>query len=134
MAKSLTEKFSKKDDGVEFIVITEKSFWGQPAGSKMYISSPEEVAAEVSKLKPGQLISIKDLRAKIATKHGADFACPLTTSIFLRIAIDYWLEDTKRLGGNFPFWRTIDIKEDKLFKKLNAEQQELIIKKQAEES
>ena len=50
--------------------------------------------------------NFKDIRLKLAKKSKADNTCPVTFGIFLRLAIDYSLIETKYLKlecPNFPF-------------------------------
>jgi hypothetical protein len=56
----------------------------------------------------GRIVTINELRAVLAKKHRADFACPMTTGIFAWIAAHAAVESeaagTKRVT---PFWRTL---------------------------
>jgi hypothetical protein len=58
----------------------------------------------------GCVVTINELRATLAKKHKADFACPITTGIFAWIAAHAAAEDEaegkKRMT---PFWRTLKI-------------------------
>ena len=58
----------------------------------------------------GRVVTINELRAALAKKHKADFACPITTGIFSWIAAHAAAEDEaegkKRIT---PFWRTLKI-------------------------
>lgn len=101
----------------------EKNFGGMPAGALMLISTPQEVAAFVKDRVPrGETITIPELRVALAQAHGAVGTCPLTTSIFLRIAAEAaW--DEMQAGASAddvtPFWRAVDPKSD-LAKKLRC--------------
>jgi hypothetical protein len=93
------------------VTVLEKPFAGIPAGARLAISSPKEIGAIVAKLKPGETIDVKSLRERIAKAHKADAACPMTTSIFLRILAEHALEEMaagKPAGAVTPFWRAID--------------------------
>lgn len=74
----------------------------------MVIAAPREVDALMKKVPRGKLTSINELRAALAKKHGADFACPITTGIFSWIAANAAAEDVaagrKRVT---PYWRTL---------------------------
>jgi hypothetical protein len=56
----------------------------------------------------GRLTTINELRAALAKKHKADFACPITTGIFSWIAAhaadEAAMEGRKRFT---PYWRTL---------------------------
>lgn len=62
------------------------------------------------------------LRLALAKDRGAEATCPLTTSIFLRIAAEAaWdeMEAGAALANITPFWRVVDPKSD-LAKKLRC--------------
>ena len=74
----------------------------------MVIPAPLEVDALMKKVPKGRLVTINELRAALAAKHKADFACPLTTGIFSWIAAhaaaEAEAEGAKRIT---PYWRTL---------------------------
>jgi hypothetical protein len=75
---------------------------------RMVIAAPREVDALMRQVPKGRVITINELRATLAKKHKADFACPITTGIFSWIAAHAAAEDEaegkKRIT---PFWRTL---------------------------
>jgi hypothetical protein len=79
--------------------------WG---GGLMVIPAPREVDALIKKVPRGRLVTINELRAALAKKHRADFACPITTGIFAWIAAHAAAEDEvagkKRVT---PYWRAL---------------------------
>ena len=79
--------------------------WGT---GTMVIPAPREVAALMRKVPRGRLTTINELRAALARKHQADFACPITTGIFSWIAAHAAAEASaagrKRIT---PYWRTL---------------------------
>ena len=79
--------------------------WGT---GKMVIPAPREVDALMRLVPKGRLVTINELRAALAKKHKADFACPITTGIFSWIAAhaaaEAEVEGTKRVT---PYWRTL---------------------------
>jgi len=79
--------------------------WGE---GTMVIPAPLEVDALMKKVPKGRLVTINELRAALAAKHKADFACPLTTGIFSWIAAhaaaEAEAEGAKRIT---PYWRTL---------------------------
>lgn len=79
--------------------------WGEGI---MVIPAPREVDALMKKIPRGKLTTINELRAALAKKHKADFACPITTGIFSWIAAYAAAEDAaagrKRIT---PYWRTL---------------------------
>ena len=79
--------------------------WGS---GTMVIPAPAEVDALMKKIPRGRLITIAELRAALAKKHGTTIACPITTGIFAWIAAHAAEEDAaagrKRIT---PYWRTL---------------------------
>ncbi|MEK7780497.1 MAG: hypothetical protein AAB370_03220 [Verrucomicrobiota bacterium] len=74
----------------------------------MVIPAPREVDALMRQVPKGCLVTINELRAALAMKHKAGFACPITTGIFSWIAAhaaaEAEAEGAKRIT---PFWRTL---------------------------
>ena len=92
------------------VVILEKAWGGMSAGDKMYISSPLELDAAIRLLPPGEVMSIAELRHKVADDHGCAGTCHLTTSIFIRIAAEAAREQLDAGASPAdvtPFWRVV---------------------------
>ena len=116
--KTWTEKMQAKPP---HYVILDKDFAGIPKGSKLLISCPVEVAAELKNITPGTIISIQAFRRKLAEKNNCDAACPVSTSLFLRIVAEHTWEEFSRTGstkGLAPFWRVVE-SSSPMAKKLN---------------
>jgi len=79
--------------------------WGE---GRMVIPAPIEVDALMRRVPKGRLVTINELRAALAAKHQADFACPMTTGIFSRIAA-HAAEEAAQAGAKriTPYWRTL---------------------------
>ena len=79
--------------------------WGE---GTMVIPAPIEVDALMKQVPKGRVVTVNDLRSALATKHKANFACPLTTGIFAWIAAHAAAEaeadGAKRIT---PYWRTL---------------------------
>lgn len=102
-------------------VILEKDFAGIPKGSKLHISSPEEIAAELKTIPLGSIMSIQAFRRRLAEKNKCDATCPVSTSIFLRIVAEYTWEEfnsSNSIQGLAPFWRVVE-SSSPMAKKLN---------------
>ena len=108
------------------IKVLDKGFSDISAGDKMLISSPEKIADFIYAIPKGSFFTIKELRRGLALKAGADKTCPVTTGIFLRMAIEQNKDDV-----NFPYWRVIDEKHP-VVKKLNLDRN-LIQKRRVDE-
>ncbi|HEY7089404.1 MAG TPA: methylated DNA-protein cysteine methyltransferase [Tepidisphaeraceae bacterium] len=81
--------------------------WGT---GTMVIPAPIEVDAIMKRIPKGKLITINEIRAQLARKHRANFACPITTGIFAWIsahaAEEAAAEGKKRIT---PYWRTLKV-------------------------
>lgn len=79
--------------------------WGT---GTMVIPAPCEVDKLMRLVPKGKLVTINELRAALARKHGVNIACPITTGIFSWIAAHAAAEATadgaKRIT---PYWRTL---------------------------
>ena len=87
---------------------------GLPAGARMLISTPLEVKAAVEALAVGQSLTLAAFRDRLAAGHDADGACPMTTSIFMRIVAEAAIEAAgvdlaaaADAGTLTPFWRAV---------------------------
>jgi len=74
----------------------------------MVIPSPLEVDKVMRRVPKGKLATINEIRACLATKHGTDIACPMTTGIFAWIAA-HAADEAKAAGEKniTPYWRTL---------------------------
>jgi hypothetical protein len=82
-----------------------------PSGSIMFIATPKIIDKYIKGIGVGKLIDIKTLRKDLAIEHNADYTCPVTTGIFLRIVAEAnyeMLQQGKRLEEITPFWRVIE--------------------------
>ena len=115
------------------VKILEKNFSDMKAGEKMLISSPEVISSFISRIPVGTTITLKEMRHALAKEKGADNTCPVTTGIFLRIAIEEVLDGFKVDDTPIPFWRVIDEKHP-ILKKLGIAPSEIIRMRQKEAS
>ena len=76
------------------------------AREKLEIDRKPEV---VDNPKGRMLITANRIRDHLAMRHGADFTCPLTIGIFIRISAEAAEEDLRegRAGRITPYWRVI---------------------------
>ena len=93
----------------------DKPFAGIPAGALMYISTPEEIDSYLKQTSPGQVILPSAMREELAQAGGAEYTCPVSTGIFLRIVAEAACEEQhngRALDEIAPFWRIIDPDSD----------------------
>jgi hypothetical protein len=126
MAKKSTKKVTMKpgkgktwtdkvnDLTKEYIVKkVEKDFADIPAGAKMLISTPKIIDDYVRQIPKGKSGSLATMRKDLAIEYGADYTCPVTSGIFLRIVSEAAHEQIEKgtpLNKVAPFWRVIDEK------------------------
>jgi len=105
--KSWSEKLkdSKGLPKVEKITDKMSKRWGT---GTVVIPAPMEVDEIMRKVPEGKLITINNIRAILAKKHGATIGCPITTGIFAWIAANA-AEEQKQQGekDTTPYWRTL---------------------------
>ena len=79
--------------------------WG---GGRMLIPHPTEVDALIRKVRKGKLVTLDEIRAALARKHGVDVCCPMTAGIFVNVVAAAAEED--RAEGKrriAPYWRCL---------------------------
>lgn len=90
---------------VEKITAKMSKRWGT---GTVAIPAPLEVDALMKKAPKGKVITINDIREKIAKKHQATIGCSITCGIFAWIAA-YAAEEERAAGVKniTPWWRTV---------------------------
>lgn len=105
--KSWCEKL-KDDKGLPQVQkITNKMSkrWGT---GTVVIPAPMEVNEIMRRVPKGKLITINEIRASLAKKHGATIGCPITTGIFAWIAANAAEEQRQQSEKDLtPYWRTL---------------------------
>jgi ABC-type uncharacterized transport system ATPase subunit len=82
-----------------------------PAGSNMFIATPKIIDKYIQEIGLGKRIDTKTLRKDLAIAHNADYTCPVTAGIFLRIVAEAnyeKLQQGKNVEEITPFWRVIE--------------------------
>lgn len=104
----------KMHDGREAQVEkTDRDFADIPAGSTMLIATPILVDAYIRKIPKGHFTDIKQIRKDLAAGYQAQYTCPLTTGIFLRIVAEAAYEEYEKgkpMNKITPFWRALSVK------------------------
>lgn len=79
-------------------------------GGAMIISSPAEVDELVRKINRGEVVTLDDLRAALARRHGVAVACPVSTAIFANMGARA-AEELRQAGVPAdqltPWWRVL---------------------------
>ena len=74
----------------------------------MLIPKPLDVDALIRKTRKGKLVTVSEIRSRLARDNSVDVACPLTTGIFIRIAAEAAEEDLRNGRKQItPYWRVI---------------------------
>ena len=74
----------------------------------MLIPKPLDVDALIRKTKKGMLITVSEIRSRLARDNNADVTCPITTGIFVRIAAEAAAEEMENGKKQVtPYWRVV---------------------------
>lgn len=107
--KSWSEKFNtRKEPEVKRV---DEKFADIPAGATMLIATPAIVEAYIKEIPKGKRGDIRTMRKDLAAQYHAEYTCPVTSGIFLRIVAEKAYEDHmqgKKVNQVTPFWRMID--------------------------
>jgi len=105
--KTWREKLADDKDLPKVVKITGRMTkrWGK---GTVAIPAPREVDAIMRKVPEGKLITINEIRQRVAKKHKATHGCPITTGIFAWIAA-HAAEEAAAEGQSdiTPYWRTL---------------------------
>jgi alkylated DNA nucleotide flippase Atl1 len=69
----------------------------------MLIASPNAITALLRHIPHGHVLPARALRDALAAAYGADYTCPMTTGIFLRMVA----ESVDSESENVPWWRVV---------------------------
>lgn len=85
-------------------VITDEGSIKRYGGSRMYLAPPLAYDEIMRTVPEGWLITVGEIRRKLALSAGADFTDPITAGIFVSIAA--WAS-CQRESDPTPWWRTL---------------------------
>ena len=72
------------------------------------IPRPRDIDTIMRSVRKGRLITVAQIRERLAKAAGVDCACPLTTGIFVRVAAEAAEEDARDGRTRItPYWRTV---------------------------
>ena len=95
------------------VEVVDKKFADIPEGATMLVATPEIVDAYIRDIPAGTQTTLQQMRKDLAAEYNAQFCCPITSGIFLRIVAEAAYEEYKAgkpLKKVTPFWRIIDSK------------------------
>lgn len=119
--RSATQKLCQKK--TEKKVRLESGFAGIKAGEMMFVATPLIVDAYIRKIPEGQHRTVPGMRKELARRNHCAASCPVSTSIFVRIAAEAALEqieEGKPISQVTPFWRILRA-EDKITARLSID-------------
>jgi len=95
------------------VEVTDKKFADIPEGAKMLVATPKIVEEYVKNIPEGSSSTLQQMRQDLAREYCAEYSCPITSGIFLRIVAEHAYEELqkgKSVDEVAPFWRIIDSK------------------------
>ncbi len=106
--KSWREKLENPPKGLPKVVSGPAKWEKRFGGRRVLVPTPLLVDELIRKVRKRKLVTVKQIRERLAKGFRADSTCPLTTGIFIRIAAETAEEDLqtgrKRIT---PYWRVI---------------------------
>ncbi len=126
--EKLNEKKEPKIKRIDF------NFADIPANSNMFIATPQIIDNYINQIPKGKKVSVQTMRKDLAIENSADYTCPVTTGIFLRIVAEANFEKYQQensLKKITPFWRVVE-PNSSLSKKLTFGQDFIIKQRQVE--
>ncbi len=106
--KSWREKLENPPKGLPKVVDGPPKWEKRFGGRRVLVPTPLLVDGLIRKVRKGKLVTVKQIRQRLAKDFDADSTCPLTTGIFIRIAAETAEEDLSRGKKRItPYWRVI---------------------------
>ena len=106
--KSWREKLENPPAGLPKVVDGPAKWEKRFGGRRVLVPTPLLVDGLMRKVPKGKLITVKQIRERLAADYKAESTCPLTTGIFIRISGETAEEDLqagrKRIT---PYWRVV---------------------------
>ena len=100
----------------------------------MFIATPQIIDNYIKQIPKGKNVTVQTMRKDLAIENRADYTCPVTTGIFLRIVAEANFEKYQQansLKDITPFWRVVE-PNSTLSKKLTFGQDFIINQREAE--
>ena len=106
--KSWHEKLQSPPEGLPKVVEVPAGWERRMGGRKVLVPTPLLVDGQIRKVKKGKLVTVNQIRKKLAKDFKAESTCPMTLGIFLRIISEAAEQDRqdgkKRIA---PYWRVV---------------------------
>lgn len=106
--KSWREKLENPPKGLPKVVSGPPKWEKRFGGRRVLVATPLLVDGLIRRVQRGKLVTIGQIRQRLAQDFEADSTCPLTTGIFVRIAAETAEEDLQMGRQEItPYWRVI---------------------------
>jgi len=106
--KSWREKLENPPKGLPKVVTGPPKWEKRFGGRRVLVATPLLVDGLIRKVPKGKLVTIRQIRGRLAKDFEADSTCPLTTGIFVRIAAETAEEDLQMGKSDITsYWRVI---------------------------
>lgn len=107
--KSWREKLADSKDLPK--IIKPKGKGAKQYGDRMLVPAPMQVDATMKKVRKGKVMTIAQMREKLAKEHDATSACPLCCGIFAWVSANASQEaEDEGMKRVTPWWRTVKAK------------------------
>ncbi len=74
----------------------------------LLLPSPRDVEGAIRGIRKGTVMTVSEIRRRLAAKYSTDSACPLVTGIFVRISAEAAEEDAREGKTRItPYWRVV---------------------------
>ena len=108
MRKTWRQKLQEKNPAHGKVVDVPPKMENKFLVGKMLIPKPLDIDALIHKVPRGKLVTVIQIRDKLAEDAQANSCCPLTTGIFLRIVAEVAEEDLRTGKKDVtPYWRVV---------------------------
>ena len=106
--KSWREKLENPPKGLPKVVSGPPKWEKRFGGTRVLVPTPLLVDELIRKVPKRKLVTVKQIRERLAKDFKADSTCPLTTGIFIRIAAEVAEEDLREGKKQItPYWRVL---------------------------
>jgi hypothetical protein len=102
------EKLENPPKGLPKVVTDPLKWEKRFGGRRVLVPTPLLVDGLTRKVKKGKLVTVNQIRGRLAKDFKADPTCPLTTGIFVRIVSEVAKEDLRAGKKRItPYWRVL---------------------------
>ena len=106
--KSWRSKLENPPAGLPKVVDGPAKWEKRFGGRKVLVPTPLLVDGLIKKVRKGKVVTVLQIREKLASQFKAEATCPLTTGIFVRIAAEAAEEDLQNGKKRItPYWRVL---------------------------